>query len=273
VDITPLGGDGGPGSGSGGTGGDFIPTTDSGSGVGTLLNQDQCGKRTTGVIRDFRLRNPPDFEAVGQAEVPGKHEGDDKGMVQAQLGADRKPVYAGPAGGTLTTTGPENFHMWFNDVDGINRRALYAIQFSEQQIQNPSDPSKTVTQYSYNDTNFFPLDGNDAWGYGNEGLTHNFSFTVEFHTQFLFNGWEVFDFSGDDDVWVFLNNRLAVDLGGIHSMEPARLDFVAHPELATQFGLVPGNSYNFDFFYCERHTTASDFMLTTTLAFQDCMVF
>jgi fibro-slime domain-containing protein len=104
-------------------------------------------------------------------------------------------------------------------------------------------------------------------------LGHNFSFTVEFHTRFTFNGCEVFDFSGDDDVWVFLNGKLAVDLGGIHSIEPARLDFGADSTLAGKFGLTPGNAYDFDFFYCERHTTASDFKLTTTLAFQDCAVF
>jgi fibro-slime domain-containing protein len=270
------------GSGSGeGTGGssNITPTSDSGAASGT---PQECGKKTTGLIRDFKFGAPPDFEYVGEARLAPQHgAGGETGIVKPDLGPDRKPVYNGdPNNGTFTTTGLNNFNMWFNDVDGINKRALYAIPFEEQQIPVPTTctPSGTVTQYRYENTSFFPIDNNQDWGWGNEGtdinnVSHNFSFTVEFHTQFVFNGCEVFDFSGDDDVWVFLNNKRAVDLGGIHGALGKLLDFQQDPTLAGQFGLSPGNTYNFDFFYTERHTKASDFKLTTTLAFQDCMVY
>jgi fibro-slime domain-containing protein len=285
INETPNGGDGGPGSGSGGSGSVWNP--DGSIGDGGILGSGQCGKNTTGVIRDFRFGSPPDFEDVGNGKLAGvgKGDGDDPGIVQDTIGPDRKPVYAGPANGTHTTTGPDNFHMWFNDTPGINERALYSIPFEEQDVSVPTScsPSGTLKQYTYNNIAFFPIDNNNLgdppWGYGNEGKDsngnpHNFSFTIEFHAQFTFNGCEKFDFSGDDDVFVFLNGHRVVNLGGIHSAESPipPVDFVTHPEIAAQAGLVPGNSYTFDFFYCERHTTASDFKLTTTLAFQDCSV-
>jgi fibro-slime domain-containing protein len=242
---------------------------DAGTGTGALLSQNQCGKNLTGVIRDFRMGAPPDFESVGAGLIAGKGGGDDKGIVLAELGADRKPVYAGPATGTITTTGPDNFHMWFNDVDGIDVKALYSIPFDEQTVPNPG---QTITQYSYDNRTFFPLDNNDSWGYGNEGYPHNYGFTLEVHAAFVFHGWESFAFAGDDDVFVFINGHLAVDLGGIHLVESSALNF-GEASLAAQFGLVPGNTCTFDLFYAERRTTMSDFTLTTTLAFQDCMVF
>jgi len=43
-----------------------------------------------------------------------------------------------------------------------------------------------------------------------------YSFTSEHHSFFQLKGDEVFEFSGDDDVWVYLNEKLAVDVGGLH---------------------------------------------------------
>ena len=239
----------------------FSPDGSSSSDGGSLLNDDgggsfagdgagddggdaACGPNLVAVLRDFHDTHP-DFE---------KFLGDDRGIVAALLGSDEKPVYANTAGTTPTTTGKADFDQWYRDVAGINVNIQLPLVFTPG-----ANGISTYDQPAY-----FPLDG---LGFGNEGRNHNFHFTTELHTEFVYKGGEVFTFTGDDDLWTFINGHLAIDLGGVHSAETASVDLSANE---AAFGLVKGTTYPLAVFSAERHTTESHFRIDTTIAFTNC---
>lgn len=110
-------------------------------------------------------------------------------------------------------------------------------------------------------TDFFWLDGK---GFGNEprGYRNNFSFTMELHSTFVYKKGMTFNFAGDDDVWAFINGKLAMDLGGIHSSKKGS---ILLDSVASKYGLIEGKQFPFDFFYAERHVEQSTIKVTTNL--------
>lgn len=195
-------------------------------------------------VRDFSDTHP-DFERPGPAE----HE---TGIVEEYLGPDGKPVYAGGPNGTLTTTGQEEFDQWYRDVPGVNERTEIEITLQTS--------SASEEFYVYENRAFFPIDGQLL---GNEGRSHNYHFTLEAEASFVYREGQVFAFDGDDDIWVFINNRLVIDLGGLHQSLRRDVDLDA---VAEQIGIFPGNEYPLKIFFAERHTVESNFVIETSIA-------
>jgi len=94
--------------------------------------------------------------------------------------------------------------------------------------------------------------GDDIPGY------HNYGFTMKIQAEFVYVKGQYFEFNGDDDVWVFINNKLVVDIGGQHKKvrKAVNLDTL---------NLTPGETYPFHIFYAERKRTQSNFMMRTSI--------
>lgn len=110
--------------------------------------------------------------------------------------------------------------------------------------------------YEYINDAFFPLDNR---GFGKERQSHNFSFTMKLHWKFTKTPGLTFRFTGDDDVWAFIDGRLRMDLGGIHNASTGSFN------LDNIGGLVNDQEYSLDFFYAERHTSESHIRITTNI--------
>jgi fibro-slime domain-containing protein len=191
------------------------------------------------------------------------------GLASATLDAQGKPTRAnsgsncgGDAGYLLHSDA--SFSQWYRNTAGTNQTSYSTIELS------PIGGG----QYRFDQSNFFPLDGK-AWGaepaicaswpYWTQdpntcGAKHNFHFTSEVRYLFPYRGGETLSFYGDDDVWVFVNGKLAVDLGGVHQQQSGSITINAGNQ--ANYGMVPNSVYEIAVFQAERHPIASNYQLT-----------
>lgn len=249
----------------------------------------------TGLVRDFKERSVagghPDFE-----RKPANGFGLYCGNISPYLGEDGKPVFTGtgkkvtsqwkdsagrpicytlynPALGDVAgtwgvadkggITSADSFQSWFRDELGTNLSISKTVTLRFVRQQDGSyvfDDKEDPTYQSLG--GFFPIE-HQLFGNPGGSPNRNFHFTFELHTQFTYkaDGAQLFQFIGDDDVWVFIDGRLVIDLGGVHGATSQYVDL-------NRLGLVDGQTYNLDFFFAERHRTQSNFRVVTNLRLQ-----
>ena len=157
--------------------------------------------------------------------------------------------------------GKSSFQDWYTNVDGENEVVEKWLILTEQ-----ADGS-----YVFDSNAFFPIEEDEGLGAESgqtdaDGNPHNFLFTTEVHLQFTYKGGERFTFRGDDDLWIFVNNKLALDLGGMHWPFEGTIDF---DRMANTLDIEEGETYDMDIYHAERHTEESNFRIETNI---DCFI-
>jgi len=250
----------------------------------------------TGVMRDFRARNAagghPDFELNPSAGL-----GHYVGMAADNLDTEGKPVMmttgyrvsaewrdaqdrniqrprsyiasrqgdhngscSGTVGGALTSGA--RFAQWYRDVPGVNMSAMITIDLMRQPGTNVyifDDQTDT----HYHGDGFFAVNGRllDGGNGGAQGGNRNFDFTYAIDAMFTYHSGQgqYFAFSGNDDIWVFIDNRMVIDLGGEHANVLQRID------LDRLGWLVNNADFNMKFFYAQRNRPSSNLHFETSM--------
>ena len=183
-------------------------------------------------------------------------------------------------------TGLENFfnpspygNIIYDGVNNTDKKFIATNNFwPMDEIQSGKEPHfgqyrgnpKTDTNYPYagfasgmnkvggNETAHLPL--------GDDGRAHNCFFGMHFSLTFTLTADYVgpldYLFYGDDDMWVFLNDQLVCDIGGVHSSvgEYVNLwDYVSRPAAGEE------KTYTLTFFYTERGASGSTCYMNFTL--------
>ncbi len=218
----------------------------------------------------------PAWQGLGRRILWAKMGGSGPKIYHQTLDLDGNPIcytmYNSGLGDTPYTLNPDgrpsgftnkaNFDVWYRDVPSVNLSATMMLTVQFDDIDG---------LYRYSDVDnfpdgYFPID-DQLFGNSAANPAHNYHFTTQMKGMFIYDGTagQIFKYKGDDDVWVFVNGQLVIDLSGTHM--PA--EQYIHMD---RLGLSDGDEYTLDFFHAERQTNGSRFEFTTNVQLIDALL-
>lgn len=270
-----------------------------------VIYRDFIGKRQslidTATCYDPRTSSPTDTKTIPcfHANFDGLSGTNLQNVVETELGSDKTPdLYCpnadaactgNPGTATDNFTNNTDFKDWYSDTSPQNIPIFRELTLDRG----------TGLTYSFKPSGgFYPIDdagwvvsGEEWLRSGSDGSCdagyHNYSFSTETRFIFEYQGGERFDFNGDDDLWVFVNGKLAIDLAGLHGPRAgyfqldadedgvdvdgdgediadgtATVDNPLISETTIDLGLKVGGIYEVALFHAERNYCGSNFELT-----------
>ncbi len=251
--------------------------TDINSWLPTYPNKDgNCQYMMAATVRDFSAAHP-DFDF---GSLTGDHSV--AGVVQTNIGPEpgRKPVLSASIPKPDPAISFSRFNEWW--VTDSTRPAPYQNYESCYDIPMSKAGDGSWEYDSFRDSpvdhGFWPVEGAlnrhnettascyvkpppDSTTWVTNGPKRNGNFCMESHASFVYQPGQTFSFRGDDDVWVFINGKLVVDLGGVHTPKSANVNL-------DNLNLTAGQTYKWDLFYCDRQPCGSSLRIKTSIFFR-----
>lgn len=244
----------------------------------------------TAVIRDFKAASEkgghPDFETYAHSDAS-------VGLIADKLDSEGKPTFADSYGydgiggyknaagqrilpalasknsgdtiGKLTKstakqlTSSDVFRQWYRDNASVNISKSVPLKLNRVAGTKRYVFDSAVDEPYKSRGGFYPINGDLFGNYSSTGKNYHFTTEVECKFVYVKADNSVFNFTGDDDLWVFIDGKLVMDLGGLHGKQSQTL------EINRVAGLVDGQAYTLKIFHAERHTTDSNFRIETSL--------
>lgn len=151
-------------------------------------------------------------------------------------------------------------------VNGSSSKDMVYYTANRDTTLHPFLPTTGSTTFRQTNTPYFRDDGASERSAGSfeTQIGRDYNFSMEGHGQFVFNTEDnlYFTFEGDDDVYLFINNKMVMDIGAAHSITKSTFNL---NDYIKECGLKDGEMYDFDFYYMERHSYGSNIRIETNI--------